>query len=247
MAAGSKQGSTSQPSPCIKLMSWLAGKPGGPAIASLWKAQNQPVKSTLRYRHAAISLKLVQCLLGENAYVFASWWVTAVFIPYVTNTGLSCPKSLRCSSVLPEFHQNCPVPLLPAPIKPQPLGPSALHHCLPPCGLGDAHLHSAPTTTTTTPRTIAFEITHFSLRLMKGLPSITVSVKISSSSRVWNASFVACKKPYMQKIPEVGVRAQHFSAISTIKVPKESHVCIAFGVIKCCFCLEVTHRSLHMA
>ena len=92
------------------------------------------------------SMKPLHCVLGESAFVFTAWCITAICIHYVINTGLSCPRSLRsCFLVLTEsMRLACASP--PCPPKALTLGalpsPSA---CLL-WDLENAGLHStAPT------------------------------------------------------------------------------------------------------
>ena len=117
-----KTASLSQ-APGLMLTSWAGRKSRRPITASPWKAQSQPVKSTLRY-HQAATFQLDPCRVSSEKVHVCSSLDGPLHIPYAVNIGLShqtlsAPRALLpnvykaltlgalCSALLPARSGGC--------------------------------------------------------------------------------------------------------------------------------------------
>ena len=145
-----KTASLSQ-APGLMLTSWAGRKSRRPITASLWKAQNQPVKNTLRY-HQAATFQLDPCSVSLEKMHVCSLLDGSLHIPYAVNTGLSHQDSLSALYPLPNLYKALTLGALCSALLPARSG-----------GCRMLHRYSAFPTILTS----AFLITSFSLRLMK--------------------------------------------------------------------------------
>lgn len=106
-----KTASLSQ-APGLMLTSWAGRKSRRPIKASPWKAQSQPVKSTLRY-HQAATFQLDPCRISSEKVHVCSSLDGSLHIPYAVNVGLSQSDSLSAPCPPPQRLQSpnprCPL------------------------------------------------------------------------------------------------------------------------------------------